>query len=575
MAVMLKKIERPRELKWYQAGAMLYGDWGTSKAYVIGIAFALAGHASWMILGMMSVLLAMIGVCYMVICRVYPDGGGVYSSVKHRSQTLAVIGALLLVADYVVTAALSIVDAFHYFGVQHPILWAILAILAIGALNWVGPTKGSTIAAVIALLAALSAGVLLIFAVPSLKNMQLVMPSGGLLGNWSMFVGVVLALSGVETVANMTGIMVNPVEKTSRRAILPVMLEVALITFLLGLAMNAIPGLTGHTEDMLRTMGNHYVGNWFGGLISILFGFALLSAGNTAISGLVNIQFILAKDGELPPIFAKLNRYGMPIMSLVVAVVVPIVVLLVERDFVKLAALYAIGVVGAITVNLWATATNFRLDLKKRERILLGIAVVIMAIIEITIAFEKRNALLFVMTVFAAGLSLRYIAKKVVPPPIMVEVPSVEVLTVSEAQHLASLYSSSTLVAVRMVNLKLLEEAALRTKGLGENAVYLCYVEEGPDTGELPTMLEPSAESIDILVKAHQEFEKRGITAIPIWQFGNNPGRLISLAARELGVSTVMVGITRRSALTNFVRGDIIRTLAKFLPSDCRLVISG
>lgn len=575
MAVMLKKIERPRELKWYQAGAMLYGDWGTSKAYVIGIAFALAGHASWMILGMMSVLLAMIGVCYMVICRVYPDGGGVYSSVKHRSQTLAVIGALLLVADYVVTAALSIVDAFHYFGVQHPILWAIFAILAIGALNWVGPTKGSTIAAVIALLAALCAGVLLVFAVPSLKNMQLVMPTGGFIGNWSMFVGVVLALSGVETVANMTGIMVNPVEKTSRRAILPVMIEVAVITFLLGLAMNAIPGLQGHTEDMLRTMGNHYIGPWYGGLISILFGFALLSAGNTAISGLVNIQFILAKDGELPPIFAKLNRYGMPIMSLLVAVAVPIIVLLVERDFVKLAALYAIGVVGAITVNLWATATNFRLDLKKRERLFLGVAVVIMALIELTIAFEKRNALLFVMTVFASGLTLRFIAKKIVPPPIQVEVPSVEVLTVSEAQQLASLYSSSTLVAVRMVNLKLLEEAALRTKGLGENTVYLCYVEEGPDVGELPTMLEPSAEAIDILVKAHKEFEKRGITAVPIWQFGNNPGRLISLAARELGVSTVMVGITRRSALTNFLRGDIIRTLARFLPSDCRLVISG
>ena len=60
-----KRVDRPRELKWYQAGAMLYGDWGTSKAYVIGIAFALAGHASWFFLGLMSVLTALIGVCYM------------------------------------------------------------------------------------------------------------------------------------------------------------------------------------------------------------------------------------------------------------------------------------------------------------------------------------------------------------------------------------------------------------------------------------------------------------------------------------------------------------------------------
>src|SRR3989338_10643315 len=103
MAIPLKRVDRPRELKWFQAGAMLYGDWGTSKAYVIGIAFALTGHASWLFLGIMSVLTAVVGVCYMIICRIYPDGGGVYSSVKHRSQFLAVVGALLLIADYVFT----------------------------------------------------------------------------------------------------------------------------------------------------------------------------------------------------------------------------------------------------------------------------------------------------------------------------------------------------------------------------------------------------------------------------------------------------------------------------------------
>ena len=93
MVLLTKKVERPRELKWYQAGAMLYGDWGTSKAYVLGIAFALSGHASWFFLGLMASLTAVVAFCYMIICRIYPDGGGVYSSVKQRSQLLAVIGA--------------------------------------------------------------------------------------------------------------------------------------------------------------------------------------------------------------------------------------------------------------------------------------------------------------------------------------------------------------------------------------------------------------------------------------------------------------------------------------------------
>src|SRR5207302_1275632 len=59
------------------------------------------------------------GLAYTHICRIYPDGGGVYTAAKSRSQILAVVGALLLFADYTVTASLSAVDAFHYFGLGH------------------------------------------------------------------------------------------------------------------------------------------------------------------------------------------------------------------------------------------------------------------------------------------------------------------------------------------------------------------------------------------------------------------------------------------------------------------------
>jgi hypothetical protein len=41
----------------------------------------------------------------MAICRHYPDGGGVYASVHHRSKVIAIVGAFLLVADYIVTAS--------------------------------------------------------------------------------------------------------------------------------------------------------------------------------------------------------------------------------------------------------------------------------------------------------------------------------------------------------------------------------------------------------------------------------------------------------------------------------------
>jgi amino acid transporter len=575
MAMMIKRVERPRELKWYQAGAMLYGDWGTSKAYVLGIAFALAGHASWFFLGSMSIFMTLIGVCYMIVCRIYPDGGGVYSSVKHRSQTLAVIGAFLLIADYTVTASLSVLDAFHYFNVPNPEAWAITAILITGVMNWFGPSKSGTVATVIAVLASLTALVLFVFTVPSLPHVQLTMPTGSLAQNWSVFVGIVLALSGVEAVANLTGVMVEPVAKTSRRAILPVLIEVALLTFLLGVAMNAIPGLKGHTEDMLRALGDHYVGAWFGQVISIIFGCLLLSAGNTAIMGLVSIQFAMAKDHEVPPVFSRLNRYGMPWLALIVATALPIIVLIAEKDVVHLAALYAIGVVGAIALNLGTSATNFHIPLKKWERAVLSVGAFIALFIELTIAIEKRNALLFVLLIIGAGLVLRFLAKKVVPVAAPELAPTVNVLTVQEAKELASLYKSTAFVALKALNIPLLEEAALHVKAKGENSVYLGYVEEVPPSPELPTEVEPSRESIDLLAKAQEIMEKQGITAVPIWQMGDNPGKMIARAAKDLDINTVVMGATKRSALINLLRGDVLRSLARNLPQACHLLIVG
>ncbi|MBI2167136.1 MAG: amino acid permease [Candidatus Omnitrophica bacterium] len=554
---------------------MLYGDWGTSKAYVLGIAFALSGHASWFFLGLMSLLTALVGRCYMIICRIYPDGGGVYSSVKHRSKTLAVIGAFLLMADYVVTASLSTLDAFHYFNFAHPELWAIMTILAIGVINWVGPGKGGSLAVVIGIAASAAAGILFLATVPALPHVELRWPEGNWAANWSQFAGIVLALSGVEAIANMTGIMAQPVERTSKRAIWPVLIEVSLLTFLLGIAMNAIPGLTNHTDDMLRALGDYYIGPWYGHVISLVFGLLLLSAANTAIGDLVGIQFAMAKDGELPGIFARLNRFGMPWLSLMVAALVPVLVLIFEHDIVRLASLYAIGVVGAITLNLGSCATNFEISLKRQERILLFIGSAVLFLIELTIAYEKHNALLFATAVLSTGLILRALAKVVVPVPIAELVESVNVLTVSEAKEIAPLYKSSSLVALKGLNLFLLEEAAMRVKSKGENSVYLVYVEESPPSPELPTELEPSTKSLDLLGKAQKEMEKRGVTAVPVWRLGENPGKLIAGAAQELEVNTVMIGATRRSALVNLLRGDVVRTLAKNLPRDCHIVISG
>src|SRR3984957_12621455 len=115
-ALTLLASERPRNVSWRQAAGLLFGDWGTSRLYVLGLAFLFAGRTSFYLICLMSVLILAVGWAYTHIWRIYPDGGGVYTAAKHKSRTLAVIGALLLFADYTVTASLSVLDAFHYFG---------------------------------------------------------------------------------------------------------------------------------------------------------------------------------------------------------------------------------------------------------------------------------------------------------------------------------------------------------------------------------------------------------------------------------------------------------------------------
>src|SRR5947207_13812364 len=115
-ALTLLASERPRNVGWLQAAGLLFGDWGTSRLYVLGLAFFFAARTSFWLILFMSILIIAVAWAYTQICRIYPDGGGVYTAAKSRSRTLAVVGALLLFAAYVVTASLSSLDAFHYFG---------------------------------------------------------------------------------------------------------------------------------------------------------------------------------------------------------------------------------------------------------------------------------------------------------------------------------------------------------------------------------------------------------------------------------------------------------------------------
>src|ERR1043165_7144842 len=93
-ALAMLSSERPRDVGWFGAGGLLFGDWGTSRLYVLGLAFLVAGRSSFWLIAAMSLLILAVGWAYSEICRIYPDGGGVYTAAKQKARLLGVIGAL-------------------------------------------------------------------------------------------------------------------------------------------------------------------------------------------------------------------------------------------------------------------------------------------------------------------------------------------------------------------------------------------------------------------------------------------------------------------------------------------------
>lgn len=435
--------QRPRNIDTIHASALLYGDLGTSKAYVIGLAFALVGYASFWLLLPVAILTIFIGINYTVICKHFPNGGGVYSSARHRSEILALMGAFFIIADYLITAALSALSAFHYLNVQDPILFSSISILIIGILNYFGPRHSGMVAFVVSIAAVLCLTILVFFSIPHLQtawhNLQPL--TGKPWTIWNHFVGIIVALSGIEAIANITGIMkLNPgstmekplVTKTSTKAIAIVITEVAIYTTFFAFVASAInnfqigggevdaPGNPNVRDYMLRYLAEVFVGDALGKKVGLAFawvlslaiGILLLSAVNTAINGLIALQYRMAGDGEFPKKFEKINRFGVPLIPLLIATIIPILLIVSIKNIATLATLYAVGFVGAIATNLGVTSTDFSLQLKWKERILMGIAFVIMTCIEITLFIEKPHARYYALGVILVGLALRVFSQQ-------------------------------------------------------------------------------------------------------------------------------------------------------------------
>lgn len=621
-------VHRPRNLDWKRAAALLYGDWGTSKAYVIGLAFVAAGFSSLPIILAVCALTGLVGINYAVICRHFPDGGGVYSAARSQGRLLAVVGALLLLADLTVTAALSGWSALTYItsgaeNVQwikmardHIALTTIGVLLIMGLINYFGPKHSGSLAVALSLPTALIVIALIVLSAPHLTT-RFLEPRHASLGTvWVQFVGVILALSGAESIANLTGVMkLDPgstmehpsVARESLKAITPVAIEVVFATALLGWAMLSLPSVLRQTmhltnrdeiasvlwqrsEDMLRFIGEQFaaatfspaVGQMFGWIVGVVFFLLLLSAANTAIVATIGLLYMMARDGEMPRQFRRLNHHGVPIWPLIIAIGLPVAVLLFVKDFAALAGLYAIGVVGAITVNLGSCAFNRSVGFTWYDRLLFGVTFVILALVELTLAHTKLDALQFVLVVLLGGLALRaytlkrqglttvtvsrQVAAMVTPDLVSMMRPRLQ-----EGQKIMVAARGITPVLSFAMDEAQLRRATLFVLYVKEVAVY--YTAAGTPLGRSRWQDDPEANAIMCsMLKLGSE---RGINVVPLYAVSQDAAATIVDLAATMGIDFLVIGASQRSAMAKLLRGSVANSVAQQLPDSIHLVIYG
>jgi amino acid transporter len=613
---------------WKRAAALLYGDWGTSKAYVIGLAFLAAGFSSLPIILAVCALTGLVGINYIVICRHFPDGGGVYSAARSQGRLLAVVGALLLLADLTVTAALSGWSALSYITAgaeqigwikvlrDHIALATIAMLLIMGLVNYFGPKHSGSLAVALAFPTLIVVLVLIGISAPHLTTHFLQPRHESFSTLWVQFVGVILALSGAESIANITGVMkLDPgstmerpsVARESLKAIVPIAIEVVAGTALLGWAMLSLPSVLGKTlhltdtssissvlqlrsEDMLRFIGEQFatatfspaIGNVFGWIVGIVFFLLLLSAANTAIVAIIGLLYMMSRDREMPRQFRQLNPHGVPIYPLVIAIGLPSIVLLFVANFTSLAGLYAIGVVGAITVNVGSCTFNRSVGFTWYDRVLFGATFCILFFVEITLAHTKPDALFFVVVVLGAGLALRaYTLKrqglttltvtrevaKMVGPDLAARMQS----KIAEGQKIMVAARGITPVLSFALDEARLRGACLFVLYVKEVAIY--YTAAGTRLGRAKWQDDPEANAIMAsMAKLGQE---RGVSVVPVYAVSQDAAATIVDLAATMGVDYLVIGASQRTAMTKLLRGSVATNVAQQLPESIHLLIFG
>jgi nucleotide-binding universal stress UspA family protein len=237
--------------------------------------------------------------------------------------------------------------------------------------------------------------------------------------------------------------------------------------------------------------------------------------------------------------------------------------------------LYAIGVVGAVAVNLGSCVTTPNLPLKRWERTLMSILAVLMIGVWISIAYEKPHALAFAGVIVAMGMAARWVThhRAEIGGRVVALVGQIREITTGGEAALRP--SGPRFLVATQGNPNLVAFALEQAEQAGAEVLFL-FVRHiavpmlGP--AHRPDITQdPDAQKVEEQIQ--KQAAAAGVSAKFLYTVADNIAETIVDFAVTYGVNRVIVGATKRGSLWRTMKGDVIQGIAQNLPEATQLLI--
>ncbi|HSP10598.1 MAG TPA: amino acid permease [Candidatus Dormibacteraeota bacterium] len=348
--------------------AVVFADIGTSVYYTPGILYGHFTSRSAIFVLMTLFVFFLLCVKYSEVTWRYPEGGGVVNVSSQALHPFAgLLGGLFIMVDYYLTAAISALSGMLYLAVVAPYVspWVtqatVAALIGLGVLNLLGIRESARTTAIFVVLAGIGQ-VAVVLATAVYLGPAGIVHSFSYLADWRGLTPVVmltgygaafLAFSGLESIAQLAPAMREPRRIISSRAMIAVVVTMAITSPLLTLWSTTLLDAHADPNQFISLLGTHVAGRILGDYVAVSGSLLLVFASNTAIIGAYHVFIALTRMGFLPRVLERRNRLrGTPHWAVLAAVSLPVVIIIAAQANLNLLGdLYAFGLLGTFVLT--------------------------------------------------------------------------------------------------------------------------------------------------------------------------------------------------------------------------------